>query len=262
MLERWRQWRRSRRLARYAVDATLWRRVLEAFPMFARLSPAERARLYELTVLFLAEKRFFGTHGLQVEDFMRVSVAARACLLVLGIGLEFYRGWRTVILYPGGFVAEREVEDEFGVVHTGVEALDGESMYRGAVALNWEEAAPTAPGADRESEGLDVVLHELAHKLDELSGDANGMPPLHGDMPVREWSEAFLAAYETFVGWVEAGVEPPFDDYASTDPAEFFAVATETFFLSPRILLEALPDVYRQLARFYRQDPAAARAAA
>ncbi len=258
MLERWRKWRRSRLLARYAVDSTLWRRVLEAFPMFARLSPAERARLYELTVLFLAGKRFFGTHGLQVEDFMRVSVAARACLLVLGLGLTYYRGWRTVILYPGGFVAEREVEDEFGVVHTGVEALDGESMHRGAVVLNWEEAAPAGPGPDREGEGLDVVLHEFAHKLDEQSGDANGMPPLPGDMPVREWSEAFLAGYDTFVGWLEAGAEPPFDEYAATDPAEFFAVATETFFLRPQALLEALPAVYRQLARFYRQDPAAA----
>jgi hypothetical protein len=128
-------------------------------------------------------------------------------------------------------------------------------MYGGAVVLNWEEAQPVR-GADP----VDVVLHEFAHKLDERSGEANGLPSLHRelhqDMSVAEWSRVFNAAYETFATWVEADADLPFDDYAATHPAEFFAVATETFFLQPRQLLETLPDVYGQLARFYRQDPA------
>jgi hypothetical protein len=254
MLRWWQQRRRQRLLQRYAIDEALWQTVLAQSPQLDRLCVEERARLRELTVLFLARKRFFGAHGLEVDDYMRVSVASRACLLVLELGLDYYGGWRTVILYPGGFVAQREVEDEIGVVHTGAEALDGESMYGGAVVLNWEEAR-------RNDDQADVVLHEFSHKLDEANGEANGLPPLHRElhrgMSGAEWSRVFSTAYQAFNGWVDDGMNEdlPFDEYAATHPAEFFAVATETFFLRPRELLETLPDVYRQLARFYRQDP-------
>lgn len=254
MIKLWRERRRRRRLAQYAIDDALWQTALHDSPLFDRLDAAERQRLRELSTLFLAEKRFFGAHGFEVDDYMTVSIAARACLLILGLELDYYAGWRTIILYPSGFVAEREVEDEIGVVHTGLESLDGESMYGGAVVLNWEEAQPT-----RDDPVVDVVLHEFAHKLDEANGEANGLPPLHRDMSVSEWSRVFTAAYEAFNGRVDADDEDlPFDDYAATHPAEFFSVATETFFLDPLRLEEMLPDVYEQLARFYRQDPAAA----
>lgn len=254
MLTWWRERRRQRLLSRFAIDASLWQGVLDDSPLFDRLSVEERARLHDLTVLFLAEKRFFGAHDLEVDDYMRASVAARACLLLLGLDLDYYSGWRTIILYPGGFVAEREVEDEIGVVHTGVEELDGESMYGGAVVLNWEEARPI-----RDDDEVDVVVHEFAHKLDERTGEANGLPPLHRDMPVADWSRVFNDAYDTFASWLEAGEELPFDEYAATDPAEFFSVATETFFLQPRDLLSRLPAVYDQMVQFYRQDPAGTR---
>jgi hypothetical protein len=248
---RWLAERRRRRLLeRYAIDDGLWRAVLEDSPAFDRLSVPERARLRELTALFLADKRFFGTHGLTVTDYMCVSIASRACLLVLSLGLDYYGGWRTIVVYPGGFVAHREVEDEIGVVHTGLEALDGESMYGGAVALNWEEALPV-----RDHEPLDVVLHEFAHKLDEGTGDANGLPPLHADMSVTDWSDVFTRAFAAFGRWVDEDAPLPFDEYAATHPAEFFAVATEAFFLAPEAMIEQLPRVYDQLARFYRQDP-------
>jgi MtfA peptidase len=254
MLKRWRAWRHHRLMTRHAIDDDLWRSVLRDSPLFDRLAADEQARLRELTVLFLAEKRFFGAHDLAVDDYMRTSVAARACLLLLGLDLEFYAGWRTVILYPGGFVAEREVEDEIGVVHTGLEELDGESMYGGAVVLNWEEAVP-----QREDLEMDVVLHEFAHKLDERSGATNGLPPLPGDMAVADWARIFNEAYDRFQLWLDDGAALPFDEYAATDPAEFFAVATETFFLRPADLLGYLPGVYDQMARFYRQDPARSR---
>jgi len=251
MLTWWRERRRRRLLARYAIDADLWHAVLADSPLFDRLSADERARLYELTVLFLAEKRFFGAHDLEVDDYMRASIAARACLLVLELGLDYYRGWRTVILYPSGFVAQREFEDEIGVVHAGEESLDGESMYGGAVVLNWEEARPV-----RDDHEADVVLHEFAHKLDERTGEANGLPPLSGDMSVSDWSRVFCAAYEALNRRLDEGEDVAVDEYAATDPAEFFAVVTETFFLQPQDLREELPEVYAQLARFYRQDPA------
>lgn len=252
MMRLWRERRRRQLLSRYAIDDALWLTALADSCAFDRVSTADRNPLRELTTLFLAEKRFFGTHGFEVDDYMRVSVASRACLLVLHLGLACYRGWHTVILYPTGFVAEREVEDEIGVVHTGLEELDGESMYGGAVVLNWDEARPL-----RNDVAVDVVLHEFAHKIDEANGEANGLPPLPRDMSVTEWSRVFNAAYEAFHGWVDADVDLPFDDYAATHPAEFFAVATETFFLAPERLRDQLPDAYAQLVRFYRQDPAA-----
>ena len=123
----------------------------------------------------------------------------------------------------------------------------------------------------REPGGPNVVLHECAHKLDELNGEPNGLPPLHADMSVKEWAAAFSAAYERFTQEVDAygderlledeEVDLSLDDYAATDPAEFFAVMTEAFFESPQVVAEDFPAVYRQLARFYRQDPAARRAA-
>jgi MtfA peptidase len=253
MVAWWRERRRRRLLNRYAIDADLWRAVLADSPLFDRLSADERARLYELTVLFLVEKRFFGAHELTVDDYMRASVAARACLLVFALepALDYYSGWRTVILYPSGFVAEREFEDEIGVVHTGEEALDGESMYGGSVVLNWEEARPV-----RDGDAVDVVLHEFAHKLDERTGEANGLPPLHDDMSVSEWSAVFCAAYDTLNLQLDEGEDVPLDEYAATDPAEFFSVVTEAFFLQPQDLRDELPEVYAQLALFYRQDPA------
>lgn len=251
MLLRWRQWRRRRILERYRIDDRVWNAVLTDAPLFDRLDRGERERLRELTVLFLAAKRFFGAHGFEVDEYVRTSVASRAALLVLELDLDYYAGWRTVIVYPGGFVAEREVEDELGVVHAGMEALDGESMYGGAVVLNWDEARP-----DRHRSDADVVIHEFAHKLDERNGEANGMPPLHRDQSAREWARVFTDAFEVFTQEADAGAELPFDDYATTHPAEFFAVATETFFLRPQTLRVAFPEVYRALTVFYRQDPA------
>jgi MtfA peptidase len=254
MLKQWRAWRRHRLMNRHAIDDDLWRHVLHDSPLFDRLSVEEQTRLRELTVLFLADKRFFGAHDLDVDAYMCTSVAARACLLLLGLDLAYYGGWRTIILYPSGFVAQRAVEDEIGVVHTGLEELDGESMYGGALVLNWEEAIPR-----RDDLEMDVVLHEFAHKLDERTGDINGLPPLHGDMAVADWASIFSEAYDRFQTWVDEGAALPFDEYAATDPAEFFAVVTETFFLRPAELLDRLPEVYDQLARFYRQDPAGSR---
>lgn len=258
MWRTWREWRRRRLLARHAIDDALWSAALADSPLFDRLPGDDRARLRELVTLFLVRKRFFGAHDLEVNDYMRVSVASRACLLVLRLGLDYYRGWHTVVMYPGGFVAEREVEDEIGVVHTGIEPLDGESMHGGAVVLNWEEARPGRGGGP-----ADVVLHEFAHKLDEANGEANGLPPLHPGMSVAEWSRVFSEAYDALNRQLDEDgdaledAELPLDEYAATHPAEFFSVATEAFFLEPRRLQRDLPAVYRQLAAFYRQDPAA-----
>jgi hypothetical protein len=260
LIERITRAREDRVLRRRPLDDADWSTVCSASPALARLDQRARGRLRRLATLFAHRTTFVGTHGLRVTAFMRTAVAAQACLPVLELGLDWYRELRTIVLYPGAFVADRRYEDDdTGVVHEAVEELDGESMEGGPVALSWDEADP-----HRVHDGTNVVLHEVAHKLDELDGAANGLPPLHRDMSVAEWAAAFSEAYERFGRWVDAphpggdGVIP-LDDYAATDPAEFFAVMTEAFFETPATVRATFPDVYRQLVRFYRQDPAAER---
>ena len=253
MLDRIRAWRRARILERHAITDVLWRRCTDELHILDRLDATELERLRELTTLFLHQKKIVGAHELAVDDAMRTIVAAQACLPVLNLGLDVYRGWYTIILYPGAFVAHREVHDEGGVVHTGYEELDGESAEGGPVVLSWEEARPLP--AD---EVYNVVVHEFAHKLDESTGAPNGLPPLHADMSVATWSTVMTAAFDAFNALLDRNEEPPFDDYAGTDPAEFFAVTSELFFAAPDVLMDAYPDVYAQLRAFYRQDPIAA----
>lgn len=255
MWKRLAAWRRDRILRYNAIDAALWQRVVGQLWVLDRLTDIELARLRELATLFLHQKTFVGAHELEVDDYMRVVIAAQACLPILNLGLDYYRGWYTVILYPESFVAHREVvEDETGVVHSGYEELDGESAEGGPVVLAWHEAKPQPP-----DEAYNVVLHEFAHKLDEFNGGANGLPPLHVDMSVERWSEVMNSAFEAFNEAIDRGEEPPFDDYAGTDPAEFFAVISELFFTAADVLRTEYPDVYTQLAAFYRQDPSAPR---
>lgn len=255
MLKRLRAWRLARILDRHAISDELWCRVVADLRILDRLTSEELARLRELATVFLHQKTFVGTHGLVIDDYMRAVIAAQGCLPILNLGLDYYRGWYTVILYPGAFVAHRESPDESGVVHTGYEELDGESAEGGPVALSWDEARPLTAD-ESEDEGYNVVIHEFAHKLDELTGAPNGLPPLHREMSVAAWSQAMSAAYDAFNDRLDRGEEPPFDDYAGTDPAEFFAVLSELFFTAPEVLHGNYPDAYSQLSAFYRQDPA------
>ena len=163
------------------------------------------------------------------------------------LGLDYYDGWHSVVVYPGGFLARGHEMDEAGVVHEYEEARSGEAWLAGPVILSLEDVA-----ASGQLDGYNVVIHEMAHKLDMLNGDANGHPPLHAGMDSRVWYEAFSAAYAHSNRCLDAGQEPPLDDYAAQSPAEFFAVASEYFFELPDVLRDAYPDVYRQLAAFYR----------
>jgi len=142
--------------------------------------------------------------------------------------------------------------DEDGIAHHVQEPMSGESWLGGPVILSWADAELRG-----DEPGYNVVIHEFAHKLDMLNGDANGFPPLHADMDRGEWSRAFSAAFEHFRGRVERGEPTEIDSYAAETPAEFFAVLSEAFFETPGAVLSEYGAVYHQLAAFYRQDPAA-----
>ena len=236
-------------LEKHCIDAALWRDATAGLPFIKQLSPLESDKLTELAVLFLAEKEFAATHGLRVTDAMRVSIAAQACLPILELGLDWYSGWSGIVVYPGDFRVKRTEVDEDGVVHEWDDELAGEAMPGGPVVLSWDAAA--------NDPWINVVIHEFAHKLDMLNGEANGQPPLHAGMDRRAWQAAFAQAYQGFCDALERGKDTWLDPYAAEHPAEFFAVVSEAFFREPLETKRRYPDVYDQLRLFYRQDPAA-----
>ncbi len=242
-------WKRRRVLAKYRIEEALWAKALRGLSFIQALSAAETAKLKDYVILFLAEKELVGAHGLRLTDSMRISIAAQACLLVLELGLEWYSGWRGVVVYPGDFRVRRSTVDEDGVHHEWDDELSGEAMPGGPVALSWDAAA--------NDPWMNVVIHEFAHKLDMRNGVADGMPPLHAGLDRRAWAAALNEAYQGFCKAVDRGRDTWLDPYACEHESEFFAVISEAFFEDPKETRRRYPDVYDQLKAFYRQDPAA-----
>jgi Mlc titration factor MtfA (ptsG expression regulator) len=248
-----RKWRRSRILATSAIPDPLWREALEALPFLAVYTETEIDRLRERVVLFLSDKSIVAARGFQVTPLMRLMIAIQACVLTLNLDPRLYDGWENVIVYPDEFVTELEYEDEIGVVHRRNEPLAGEAMPGGPVVLSWPDIEASA---DWSTSGMNLVIHEFAHKIDMRSGEANGCPPLPPELPPQKWQKTMAAAYENFRERVQDGEETAIDPYAADSPAEFFAVLSEVFFAEPTLLQTEYPAVYQLFTWFYRQDPA------
>ncbi|XOV89149.1 MAG: zinc-dependent peptidase [Pseudomonadota bacterium] len=247
-LERWRRWRRARLLRRVMLPRSTWHRVVELSLARHHLSAAELGQLRELASLFLHEKTITGV-DLVPTDLQRVTIAAFACLLILELDLSYYDGWYEVVLYPDTFVVRHQQVDDAGVVHEAASALGGESWQRGPVILSWADVT-------RGVAGYNVVLHEFAHKLDMASGVANGMPPLHEDMDHATWTRTFQQAFDRLRTEVAHHRSTWIDPYGAENPAEFFAVVSESFFETPHELQRFDTALYDQLRQFYQQDPA------
>ena len=237
------EWRRRRVLRRHRIDDALWLRATGALRFLPRTP-----KLRELALLFLAEKQLIGTHGLDVTDAMRVSIAAQACLPVLELGLDWYAGFTGIVVYPGDFRVRRTEVDEDGVVHEWDDELAGEAMPGGPVVLSWDAAAHDLQ--------MNVVIHEFVHKLDMLSGAADGVPPLHAGMSRKAWLKVLEDAYQGFCDALERGQDTWLDPYAAEHPSEFFAVISEAFFTEPAETRRRYPDLFDQLKLFYKQEPA------
>lgn len=245
----------GRRPAAEQIAAPLWESVEAAQPWLARLSPEDRAGLRALALAFLDDKSFSGAHGYEPDNTARLSIALQACLPVLRLGLTAYSGWRGIVVYPDEFIIPRRIVDEDGVLHEYEEDALGEAWDGGPVVLAWS-------ASEERPDGINVVIHEFAHKLDMLAGEADGMPPLHANMSRDDWRDTLDAAFDDFSARVDMGEETGLDPYAAEHPAEFFAVCSEAFFTQPEILLASYPDFYQQLALFYRFEllnPAATR---
>ncbi|BAV34173.1 membrane protein [Sulfuricaulis limicola] len=235
-----------------ALSNALWAETLYSCAYARALPPDDRAQLRELTAQVLRAKAFEGAAGFKVTEPARARIALHAVIPILHLGLDYYADWSSIVIYPGDFRVQDEYMDEHGIVHREIMDLCGQSMSQGPIVLSWE-----AMRAENETPGdYDLVIHECAHKLDLLNGEANGFPPLHADMDARAWARDFHAAYRKLCTEVDDNAEHSrIDPYAAEDPAEFFAVMSETFFTNPHLVYEAYPSVYKQLQHFYRQDP-------
>ena len=251
----WQARREQRQLARHAIPEGLWTLTLARYPFIARRSDADRKTLRRLCSLFLAHKEFHGVGGFQVTDEVAVAVAAQACLPVLSLGLGAYASFVGIVMHESQVVAEREFMDEHGVVHAYEEELAGEAMEGGPLMLAWSELQPDP--ALGTGPVYNVVIHEFAHVLDMANGAPDGVPALPSAEATAAWIEVIDAEWEQFCECVDAGHDTLIDPYGAESVEEFFAVATEAFFVEPVQMQQAHPALYALFASFYRQDPAA-----
>lgn len=254
IIDRWREWRTRRVLERRAVSDALWDGTLRRFPFIAQRSADELARLREMVSLFLDQKEFTGAGGFDVTDDVAVAVAAQACLPVLHLGLQHYDGFVGIVMHADEVVAPREVaDDETGLVHAYDEVVSGEAMDGGPLMLSWTDAS----GARSSPWGYNVVIHEFAHVLDLGNGEADGMPPLRTAAEQRLWQQVMQVEFDHFQERVVCGHDTAIDPYGAEAIDEFFAVASESFFVTPQLLEQERPALYALLAGYYRQNPAA-----
>lgn len=229
--------------------ATLRRNV----PYYARLSETDQATLRGHIQVFLAEKHFEGCGGLELTDEIRITVAAYACILLLRLDGDYYPGLVTILVYPGAFVVETRDHDGEFLVAEDEEVRAGEAWHRGVVVLAWDDVRE---GFVHPHDGQNVVLHEFAHILDMENGDAEGFPfGMAPDLRAR-WTRVLSAEYDRLLDDLDRRRPTVIDEYAATDPAEFFAVVTECFFETPERLKRERPDLYDAFRDYYRQDPA------
>lgn len=246
MLKVFKQWREKRILAKSHFTLEDWQQAKQALPLLDQLNKKQQKRLFKLATLFLHQKEISGAHGFEITDHVKQSIALQACLPILNLDLDWYRGWISVIVYPDAFRHETTEIDEFGVSHTQNHDLSGEAWLRGPVILSWSD---TAHAGIRD--GNNVVIHEFVHKLDMLNGRANGFPPMPKNMDQAVWSELMSSAFADF----QINPKDGLDRYGATNPAEFFAVLSEVFFETPELLFDAYPQIYELMTRFYLQHP-------
>ncbi len=249
----WQRWRRTRTLERRAIPDPLWHLTLARYPFLAARSASKLQALRELATLFLAQKEFSGVGDLEVTDEMAVAIAAQACLPALELGLHWFDSFVGIVVHADAVVARREVEDDDGIVHAYDEELSGEAMSGGPVMLAWrdvDEAGETAV------DGYNVVVHEFAHVIDMRGGVTARLDEVDPASEHGGWLNALADEYDVFAARIDADEETFLDPYGAEALEEFFAVASEAFFVAPRELESDEPRTYALLKTFFKQDPA------
>lgn len=256
---------RSRRFALESITDELWALTIGERRIFKGLGEEDTARLRELSGQFLATKRFDPVRGAEIDDHLKVSVASQACLLLLGLDMSWYRGFSTIFITPDAYIIKQRRTNEWGVVSEYEEEVAGEAFGLGPISLSIPDIEASGWG-----DGYNVIIHEMAHRLDSLNGAFDGSPPLHAGMDESRWEKAFTEAWKDLNAKLSAASRgrrarhsgtskqrTRLDPYAAESPDEFFAVVCEYFWERPDILEREYPAVFEQLRLFFRRDPSA-----
>jgi Mlc titration factor MtfA (ptsG expression regulator) len=238
-----------------------WKRLLkECFPLYSRLPAEDQKELQGHIQVFLAEKKFEGCGGLEVTEVMKVCIAAQACVLLLHRQTDYYPALRSVLIYPSTYFVKTTRHVGAGVMEESHDSRSGEAWDAGAVVLAWDAVQN---GAANPTDGHNVVFHEFAHQLDFEDGRPDGAPLLGTEDPwykrnhrYKAWSRVLKSEFDKLQENVAAGQPSALSEYGATNPAEFFAVATESFFERPLEMRDKHPELYEELRKFYLQDPA------
>ncbi|APV51279.1 hypothetical protein BWI17_17265 [Betaproteobacteria bacterium GR16-43] len=245
---------RRRRKIRTQPFPAAWRSILRRrVPYYLRLPRNLQRQLEQHIQVFIAEKKFIGCDGQDITDEVRVTIAAQACLLILNRKTDYFPKLAQVLVYPSAFLVERVRAEPSGVLQEERHALSGESWTHGQVIVSWEDAVEGAAIVD---DGRNVVLHEFAHQLDQQKGYANGAPYLGGRDRYPRWSQVMSHEFSQLQYRAATAQPSLMSYYGATNPAEFFAVATEVFFEQPREMAALHPALYEELSALYRVDPA------
>ncbi len=232
---------------------TEWNEILNTnLPIYSKLPQPLRQQLDHKVKYFIRDKTFYGCDGLVVTDEIRVTIAGQACLLLLNRPTNHYYKLHHILVYPSSFVASRSEQNESGVVSHKRTGMLGESWSQGKVILSWDDVIK---GANNFSDGQNVVLHEFAHQLDQESGSTNGAPLLGTQSSYQSWAKVLSKEFETLQRQTNSGYGSLIDQYGATNPAEFFAVVTETFFERPVQLRHRHPELFEEMKLFYAVDP-------
>jgi len=247
----WREHQRNK--ARAQPFKKEWRKIIQKrMPYFRQMPSHLQLQLKQHIQVFLAEKQFVGCNGVVITDEIRVTIAAQACLLLLNRKTDYYPKLITILVYPRAFIKEQQSAGADGVHFSHRVAMTGESWDYGKIVLSWQD---TLDGAEIPDDGRNVVIHEFAHQLDQEGGQANGAPILGKGQSYQSWSEVFSAQFEQLQHQALTGSPSLFDYYGATNPAEFFAVASEVFFEQSSQLCQEYPSLYQQLRQYYQVDP-------
>jgi len=249
----WLRRRRRRRIGARPLPPE-WRRFLEAnFAQYEWLAPDERTRLDALTQILVAEKNWEGCKGLAMTDEIKVTIAAQAGLLAIGLADEYFESILSVLVYPGAYLARQTELQPGGVVVEIDSARLGEASSVGAIVLSWPDVLRSGRIPD---DGVNVVFHEFAHALDLQGHGFDGAPLLESRAQYQTWAEVMTAEYHRLILRTRHGRPTLLDPYGTVSEAEFFAVVTESFFEQPLDMQVEHPKLYELFRDFFHQDPA------
>lgn len=227
--------------------------ILKNVKFYSFLSDEMKRELHGLIQIFMDEKTFEGCEGLNLTDEIKITIAAQACLLLLGRNSDIYPTLRTILVYPHAYFAPLKQRMEDGSIIEGYQARLGESWSRGQVVLAWDEILQDTNDIH---DGHNLVFHEFAHQLDNESSAAEGIPDFDRRSSYIVWAHVLTTEYNNLIRDIIHHKNPLIDQYGATNPAEFFAVATEYFFEKPIELKNLHPELYEQFKNFYRLDTA------